>query len=121
MVTVVAVVAGGCGPKHSSDKAAAEQLQKSFEKADEPIKQQVVQASTALQAQHYALAIATMDRVVQTRPVVDGRAVLDAAERQAIENLIKQTRQAVQQDPNLNTPELYHKTANLILRIHGEN
>lgn len=121
MVLVAAVMVGGCGSKHSSDKAAAEQLQKSFEKADAPIKEQVVQASAALQAQNYAQALAAMDRVVQTRPVVDGRAVLDAAQKQAIENLVKQTRQAVQQNPNLNTPELYKKTADLILRVHGEN
>jgi len=120
-VVVVAVMTGGCGGKNSSDKAAAEQLQKSFDKADAPIKQQVVQAGAALQAQNYAQALATMDRVVQSQPVVGGRAVMDPAQKQAIENLLKQTRQAVQQNPNLNTPDLYKTTANLTLRLHGEN
>ena len=110
VIVVVAVV--GCGKK--ADKPATEQLQQSFEKADAAIKQEIVQANTAFQAGDYTRALAAMDRVVQTQPI-------DAAQKQAVDALIIQTRQAAQQNPKLNTPELYKATADLMLRLHGEN
>ncbi len=115
MVVGVAVAAGGCGSKAGSDKVAAEQLQKSYEKADAPIKQQVVQASEAFQAKNYAQAISTLNRVVQSQPVVD------EAQKKAVDILIKQTREAIAQNPNLNSPELYKATSDLFFRIHPEN
>jgi len=111
-VVIVAVAVAGCGKK--SNQPATEQLQKSFEKADAPIKQDIVQASTAFQAGDYTHAITVMDRVVQTQTI-------DAAQKQAVEALIIQTRKAAERNPKLNTPELYKATADLVLRIHGEN
>jgi hypothetical protein len=55
-----------------------------------------------------------MDRAAQTTQV-------GAAQRKAVGNLICQTRQAVQQEPKLNTPELYKAMSDLILRAHGKN
>jgi hypothetical protein len=111
---LVAVTLTGCGSGKTSTKATAEQLQKSFEKADATSREGVAQAASALQAGDYTGAILTMDRVAQTTPV-------DAAQKQAVDTLIRQTRQAVEQDPRLNTPELYKATSDLILRVHGEN
>ena len=111
-VVIVAVAVVGCGKK--SAKPATEQLQQSFEKADAAIKQDIVQANTAFQSGDYTHAITVMDRVVQTQTI-------DAAQKQAVEALIIQTRRAIQQNPKLNTPELYKATADLVLRIHGEN
>ena len=111
-LVIVAVTVVGCGKK--SAKPATEQLQQSFEKADAAIKEEIVQANTAFQAGDYTGAIAVMDRVVQTQPI-------DAAQKQAVDALIIQTRQAAQQNPKLNTPELYKATADLMHRVHGEN
>ena len=111
-VVIVAVAVVGCGKK--SAKPATEQLQKSFEKADATIKQDIVQANTAFQSGDYTHAIAVMNRVVQTQPI-------DEAQKQAVDALIIQTRRAIQQNPKLNTPELYKATADLMVRVHGEN
>ena len=46
---------------------------------------------------------------------------LDAAQKQAVDALIIQTRKAAHRDPKLNTPELYKATEDLVLRVHGEN
>ena len=111
-VVLVAVTMVGCGKK--SARPATEQLQQSFEKADAATKQDIVQANTAFQAGDYTRAIAVMDRVVQAQPI-------DAAQKQAVDALIIQTRQAAHQNPKLNTPELYKATEGLVLRVHGEN
>jgi Tfp pilus assembly protein PilF len=112
VAVIVAVAVVGCGKRPS--KPATEQLQRSFEKADAAIKQDIVQANTAFQAGDYTRAITVMDKVVQTQPI-------NEAQKQAVDALIIQTRQAVQQNPKLNTPELYKATADLMLRVHGEN
>jgi Flp pilus assembly protein TadD len=109
---MVAVVMVGCGRK--ADQPATEQLQQSFEKADATIKQDISQANAAFQAGDYTRAITVMDRVVQTQPI-------DAAQKQAVDALIIQTRKAAHRDPKLNTPELYKATEDLVLRVHGEN
>ena len=111
-IVIFVVAAVGCGKK--SNQPATEQLQKSFEKADAAVKQDIVQASTAFQAGDYTHAITVMDRVVQTQTI-------DAAQKQAVDALIIQTRRAVQQNPKLNTPELYKATEALMVRTHGEN
>lgn len=109
----VSMALAGCGKK--SSRPATEQLQKSFEKADAAIKQEIVQANTAFQSGDYTRAITVMDRVVATQPVID------EAQKQALDALIIQARQAAQQNPKLNTPELYKAMADLMLRVHGEN
>jgi hypothetical protein len=111
-LVIVAVTVVGCGKK--STKPVTEQLQQSFEKADAAIKEEVVQANSAFQAGDYTGAIAAMDRAVQNQAI-------DAAQKQAVDALILQTRQAAQQNPKLNTPELYKATADLMHRVHGEN
>jgi Flp pilus assembly protein TadD len=112
IVVIVAVAVAGCGKK--SAKPATEQLQQSFDKADAATKQHIAQANTAFQAGDYTGALVVMDRVVATQPI-------DAAQKQAVDALILQTRQAAQRDPKLNTPELYKATEDLMLRVHGEN
>jgi cytochrome c-type biogenesis protein CcmH/NrfG len=109
---MVVVVMVGCGRK--ADQPATEQLRQSFEKADATIKQEISQANAAFQAGDYTRAITVMDRVVQTQPI-------DAAQKQAVDALIIQTRKAAHRDPKLNTPELYKATEDLVLRVHGEN
>ena len=108
----IATVAGcGQGP---SPRVAAEQLQQSYEKADSPIKQDVAQAGAALKSGDYASAIITMERVTKSQPI-------DEAQKQAVSVLIQQTRQAVKQNPKLNSPELYEAMSALVVRVHGEN
>lgn len=111
-VILVGVAAVGCGKKPA--ELATEQLQQSFEKAGAVTKQEIAQANTAFQAGDYTRALAIVDRVVQTQPI-------DAAQKHAVDALIIQTRQAAQQNPKLNTPELYKAAADLMLRVHGEN
>jgi hypothetical protein len=111
-LVIVSVTVVGCGKK--SAKPATEQLQQSFEKADAAIKEEIVQANSAFRAGDYTGAIAVMDRVVQSQPI-------DEAQKQAVDALILQTRQAVQQNPKLNTPELYKASAELMQKVHGEN
>jgi outer membrane protein assembly factor BamD (BamD/ComL family) len=113
-VAVLALAVAGCGGKRTSAKAVAEQLQQSFEKADAPVKQEVAQASAALQAGQYVQALRTLDRVAQTQPV-------NEAQKQAVGLLIQQTQQAVRQNPKLNSPELYKAMSDLVTRVHGEN
>ena len=107
------VLAVGCG-RNAASRPAVEQLQNSFEKAAAPVKQEVVQATAAFQAGNYTQAILMMDRVVRSQPV-------DAAQKQAVDALIVQTRQAVHQDPKRDSPQLYKAMADLTLRLHGEN
>ena len=114
-VLALAVLApAGCGGSKTSPKIAAEKLQKSFEKADASSREGVAQAAAALQAGDYTQAILAMDQVAQAAQV-------DAAQKEAVGALIRQTRQAVQQDPKLNTPELYKAMSDLVIRVHGEN
>ncbi len=110
---VVVVTLIGCG-KNQSAKDAAKQLQKSFEKANASIKQEVVQAGDALQAGDYARAMTIMNQVVQAQPI-------DEAQKKAVDALIIQTRQAVRQNPKLDSAELYKATSDLLVRVHGEN
>jgi Flp pilus assembly protein TadD len=113
IVSVIgAAVLAGCGKNSSTP--ATEQLQKSYDKADAAIKQEIVQANAAFQSGDYARALQVMDKVVQSHPV-------DEAQKQAVDALIIQTREAVKLNPKLNTPELYKATADLMLRAHGEN
>jgi len=113
VVGMVAVTVIGCG-RNQSARAAAEQLQNSFETANATIKQEVMQAGDALQASNYARAIIIMDRVVQTQPI-------DEAQKKAVDALIIQTRQAIRQNPKLDSSELYKATSDLLIRVHGEN
>jgi len=46
---------------------------------------------------------------------------IDEAQKQAVSVLIQQTRQAVKQNPKLNSPELYKAMSDLVVRVHGEN
>lgn len=103
----------GCG-KAPTPEATAEKLKESFAKAEAAQQELVTQATAALKTGDYNRAITTMDRAVQMRPA-------DAAQKQAVGQLILQTRQAVQKDPRLNTPQLYKAMADLIHSTHGEN
>jgi len=104
----------GCGGTNLSPEATVQQLQQSYESAGAPIKQEVSQASAALQAGNYTEAVVLMNRVVQSQPV-------SLEQKQAVANLIRQTQLAVRQNPKLNNAELYRATSELILRVHGEN
>jgi len=114
VLMVAPVLLTGCGRGKTTPQIAAEQLQKSFAKADAPSREGVAQVATALQSGDYTRAIVTMDRVAQAKPV-------DPAQKKAVGTLIRQTRLAVQQNPKLNTPELYKAMSDLVLRVHGEN
>ena len=114
LAALVAAVAAGCGARSQSAKAAAEQLQKSFQKADAPTAEAVVQASTALRASNYTQAVIIMDRVVQTQPI-------DAAQKKAVDALLIQIKKAIEQDAKLDSPELYQAMSELLVRAHGEN
>ena len=114
VLVLAALVPMGCGGSKTSSKIAAEQLQKSFEKADATSKEGAAQAASALQAGDYTQAIVAMDQVAQTAQV-------DAAQKEAVGTLIRQTSQAVQKDPKLNTPELYKAMSDLVTHVHGEN
>ena len=114
LAALAAAVAAGCGARSQSAKAAAEQLQKSFQKADAPTAEAVVQASTALRASNYTQAVLIMDRVAQTLPI-------DDTQKKAVDALIIQTRQAIQQNPKLDSPQLYQALSDLMVRVHGEN
>jgi len=113
-LTVCAAFLGGCGRKSPSAKEAAQQLERSFASAEATVTQEVAQASAALQAGNYSQAIQSMSRVVQTRP-------MDQAQKQAVGALIHQTRQAIRQNPQLNTPQLYKAMSDLVERTYGEN
>jgi len=114
VLMLATVVPIGCGGGKTSPKIAAEQLQKSFAKADASSREGVAQVASALHSGDYTRAILIMDRVAQATQV-------DAVQKKAVGTLIRQTRQAVQQDPHLNTPELYKAMSDLIVRVHGEN
>ena len=113
-LVVVAGTLTGCGAKNQSAKVTAEQLQKSFQKADASVSAEVAQASTALKASNYTEAIIIMNRVVQAQPV-------NEAQKKAVDALIVQTRKAAQEDPKLNSPQLYQAISDLMDRVHGEN
>jgi len=104
----------GCSSKGQSATVAAEQLQKSFQKAEPSIAQEVLQAGSAFQASNYTEAILIIDRVVQTQPVND-------TQKKAVDALILQTRDAVQRNPKLDSPQLYKAMSDLMVRVHGEN
>ena len=111
---LAALAVTGCGSKNQSAKVTAEQLQKSFEKAEPSIAQEVVQAGSALQASNYAQAVVIMNRVVQTQTI-------DEAQKKAVDALIIQTREAIARNPKLDSPQLYQAMSDLLIRVHGEN
>jgi hypothetical protein len=113
MALALGAVLAGCGQRQSPE-AAAQQLQQTYEMAEAPVKQDVAHATAALRSGDYAAAIITMDRVTRTQPVSE-------AQKQAVGVLIQQTRQAVKQNPKLNSPELYKAMSDLVIRVHGEN
>src|ERR1041384_3604412 len=113
-LTALVVAAAGCRSKDQSAKAAAEELQKSFAKADASITQEVVQAGMALQESNYVQAMLIMNRVVQNQPV-------NEAQKKAVDTLIIQARQAIQRNPKIDGPELYKAMSDLTVRVHGEN
>jgi hypothetical protein len=109
-----ALVLCGCGQKIQTTKATAEQLQKSFEKTEPAVAQEVREASSALQASNYTQAVVIMNRVVQSQTI-------DQNQKQAVDALIIQTREAIQRDPKLDSPQLYQALSDLLTRVHGEN
>src|SRR5437899_5855994 len=96
---VAALLAEGCAANDPPAKVAAEQLQKSFQKAEAPIVEEVAQASTALRTNNYSQAVVIMNRVAQTQP-------LDAAQKAAVDALLIQTRKAIERNPKLDGPQL---------------
>jgi len=110
----MAVAVFGCGTKKHPSQVAAEELQRSFLKTNAFMTNEIVQATEALQANNYVEAILIMDHVVQAQ-------VIDDAQKKAVDTLIVQTRQAVEQNPKLNSPQLYQALSDLMLRVHGEN
>src|SRR5436190_7993362 len=113
LVTVMSVagIATGCSSKSQSAKLTAEKLQKSFEKAEPSVAQEVLQAGSAFQASNYTQAILIMDRVTQARTMDDGQ-------KKAVDDLIIQTRQAVQRNPKLDKRQLYQALSDLFIKVH---
>src|SRR6185369_8911225 len=116
LVTVMSVagIATGCSSKSQSSKVTAENLQKSFEKAEPAVAQEVVQAGSAFQTGNYSQAVLIMDRVAQTQRMDDNQ-------KKAVDDLIVQTRQAVQRNPKLDSPQLYQAVSDLFIKVHPEN
>jgi hypothetical protein len=110
----LAMIGSGCGSKTPSAKMTAEQLERSFEKTEVSLAQEVTKASSAFQTSNYEQAILIMDRVVQSR-------AMDEHQKKAVDALIIHTRQAVEQNPKLNTPQLYQALSDLFIKVHGEN
>ena len=114
VLVLAALTPMGCGGSKTTPKLTAQELQKSFEKADASSREGAAQAASALQTGDYTQAILAIDQIAQTAQV-------NAAQKEAVNTLIRQTRQAVQQDPKLNTPELYKAMSDLVTHLHGEN
>lgn len=112
-LVALAAVVTGCS-KEPSNKVVAQQLQTSFAGADVPVKDDVIQAAHAVQAGNYAAAVASMDRAVQKQPMSE-------AQRQAVAVFIGHTRKAIEQSPNLNSPQTYKALSDLTLHTFGEN
>lgn len=113
-LAAVALATAGCGAKPQGIKATAEQLEKSFLKSEPAITAEVARASAALQATNFTEAVLIMQRTLPAQ-------VTDAAQKQAVDALILQTRQAIARDPKLNSSELYQAMSDLMVRVHGEN
>lgn len=113
-VALAATLLGGCGRKSPSVKEAAAQLERSFAGAEATVTQEIARVSATFQAGHYGQAIQSLSRVVQTRP-------MDDAQKKAVGALIYQTRQALRQNPELHTPQLYKAMSDLLERTYGEN
>jgi hypothetical protein len=110
----MALLAAGCAAKNTTPQVAAQQLQQSFQKAEAPIVEEVVQASTALQASNYSQAVIIMNQVAQAQP-------LNASQVQAVDALLIQTRKAIERNPKLDSRQLYQAMSELLVRAHGEN
>jgi len=92
----------------------AQKMQRSFLRTNASMTNEIVEASDAVRASNYIAAILVMDRVIQAQ-------VIDDAQKKAVDTLIVQTRKAVEQNPKLNSPQLYQALSDLTVRIHGEN
>jgi hypothetical protein len=106
----------GCGSKAGESKAAdkivAGQLQRSFGKVEGATRDQINQAAQATIAKDYARAIGIMNEVIRRQRI------LDAAQKQALDNLLAHTRQAVARAPGINNSQLYQATSDLQLLLH---
>jgi negative regulator of replication initiation len=117
---VIALV--GCSKKRVD---ASAELQEGFREAQPEVQQEVQKVAADLQSGKYAEAVAAMNRAlwVQQQQQLQARqaAALSEQQKRAAEAVILQTRQALQQNPNLNSPQLHKAMSDLILRTHGEN
>ena len=117
-VALVAAVAllSACGSKDKGSegggKVVAEQLRKSFDKAEEPIKQQTAEAVAALLAKDYVRAVGNMSQVVRKQRT------LDPVQRKVLEDLVIYARKAAERDPQVNTPQLYKANMDLQLLLY---
>jgi len=93
-------------------KVVAEQLRKSFDKAEEPIKQQTAEAVAALLAKDYVRAVGNMSQVVRKQRT------LDPAQKKALDELVSHTRKAAERDPQVNTPQLFKANMDLQLLLY---
>ncbi len=110
----IAAAVSGCAAKKPSSQITAEELQRSFLTTNTSMRNEIVQISDALQASNYVAAILIMDHVVQAQ-------VINDTQKRTVDALIVQTRKAVEQNPRLNSPQLYQALSDLTVRVHGEN
>ena len=105
-----------CGSKDKGSdgggKVVAEQLGKSFDKAEEPIKQQTAEAVAALLAKDYVRAVGNMSQVVRKQRT------LDPAQKKALDELVSHARKAAERDPQVNTPQLFKANMDLQLLLY---
>jgi hypothetical protein len=105
-----------CGGKEQSSEAAgkivADQLQKSFHKAEGAIKEQTAEAVAAVLEKDYVRAVSTMNQVIRKERT------LDAVQRKALDDLLRHARKATEREPQLNSPQLYKATVELQLLLH---
>lgn len=116
VVLLVVMTTGGCGKKPVNAPA---QLDKGYAQAEPAIRDEVQKAKSQLLNSNYTEALLTMDRIVAAQQQ-EGRA-LSPEQKQAINAVVVQSREAIIQNPKFNTPELYKAMSDLILRAHGEN
>ncbi len=113
-VLIFSLSVASCSQKKPTTQAATETLQKSFQNSDPSVTKEIVEANAAFRAANYTQAMLLLNHAVGDKPV-------DAAQKKAIDGLIHQTRQAIQQDPKLDSPDLYNAISQLVTRVHGEN
>ena len=91
---------------------ATQPLQQSFQKAEPEVKKAIETVNTSLKAGNYTEATRALSSVVTDRPMTE-------AQKQAVGVALQQVNRAIEQNPALDTQEMYNLRAKMFQAVQS--